>query len=151
MIPWRREWLSTPVFLPGEFHGQRSLVGYNPWSCKQSDITEQLTLSLPSALPLLCTLFLLLLYQLHLRPSGIRSWKLGTPVLWHRQTIHFLIDQANFQGKKAEWDRLPRTKTKTKRVLLSCIICLSWLGEMILSFLILSSLFIVLEKLTFSL
>ena len=29
-IPWRREWLPNPVFLPGEFHGQRSLVGYNP-------------------------------------------------------------------------------------------------------------------------
>ena len=29
MIPWRREWLPTPVFLPGEFHGQRSLVGYS--------------------------------------------------------------------------------------------------------------------------
>ena len=29
-IPWRREWLSGPLFLPGEFHGQRSLVGYNP-------------------------------------------------------------------------------------------------------------------------
>jgi len=29
-IPWKREWLPTPVFLPGEFHGQRSLVGYNP-------------------------------------------------------------------------------------------------------------------------
>ena len=26
--PWRREWLPTPVFLPGKFHGQRSLVGY---------------------------------------------------------------------------------------------------------------------------
>ena len=30
-IPWRREWLPTPVFLPWEFHGQRSLVGYSPW------------------------------------------------------------------------------------------------------------------------
>ena len=30
-IPWRREWLPTPVFLPGESHGQRKLVGYNPW------------------------------------------------------------------------------------------------------------------------
>ena len=30
-IPWRREWLPTPVFLPGEFHGQRTLVGYSPW------------------------------------------------------------------------------------------------------------------------
>ena len=28
-IPWRREWLPTPVFLPGEFHGQRSLMGSN--------------------------------------------------------------------------------------------------------------------------
>ena len=44
--PWRREWLSTPVFLPGEFHGQRSLVGYSPWGSKESDMTEQLTFSL---------------------------------------------------------------------------------------------------------
>ena len=43
-IPWRREWLPTPVLLPGEFHGQRSLVGYSPWSCKESNATEQLTL-----------------------------------------------------------------------------------------------------------
>ena len=35
--PWRREWLPTSVFLPGEFHGQRSLVGQ---SCKELDITE---------------------------------------------------------------------------------------------------------------
>ena len=33
--PWRRKWLPTPVFLPGKFHGQRSLVGYSPWSCKR--------------------------------------------------------------------------------------------------------------------
>ena len=43
-IPWRREWLPTSVFLPGEFHRKRSLVGYNPWGHK-SDTTEQLTLS----------------------------------------------------------------------------------------------------------
>ena len=41
--PWRREWLTTPVFLPGESHGQGSLVGYSPWGCKESDVTEQLT------------------------------------------------------------------------------------------------------------
>ena len=29
-IPWRREWLPTPVFLPGKFHRQRSLVSYSP-------------------------------------------------------------------------------------------------------------------------
>ena len=35
-IPWIREWLTIPVFFPGEFHGQRSLAGYSPWSCKES-------------------------------------------------------------------------------------------------------------------
>ena len=45
-IPWRREWQSTPVFMPGEFHGHRSLVGYSPWSCKKLDRAERLTLSL---------------------------------------------------------------------------------------------------------
>ena len=42
-MPWRREWQSTPVFLPGKFHGQSSLVGYSPWGHKESDWTEQLT------------------------------------------------------------------------------------------------------------
>ena len=40
-IPWRREWLPTPVFSTGEFCGQRSLVGYSPWSHKESDTTKQ--------------------------------------------------------------------------------------------------------------
>ena len=38
-IPWRREWLPSPVFFPTEFHGQRSLVGYSPWGSKESDMT----------------------------------------------------------------------------------------------------------------
>ena len=41
-IPWRRKWQPTPVFLPGEFHGQRSLVGYSLWGHKESDIADQL-------------------------------------------------------------------------------------------------------------
>ena len=41
-IPWRREWLLTTVFLPGEFHEQRSLVGYSPWGFKELDTTEGL-------------------------------------------------------------------------------------------------------------
>ena len=45
-IPWKRKWQPTPVFLPGEFHGQRSLVDYSPWGpCKESDMTERLSLS----------------------------------------------------------------------------------------------------------
>ena len=49
-ILWRREWQSIPVFLPGESHGQRSLVGYSPRGCKESDTTEQPTLSLSPTL-----------------------------------------------------------------------------------------------------
>ena len=41
--PWRREWLPTPVFLPGEFHGQMSLEDYSPWGRKESDMTVCLT------------------------------------------------------------------------------------------------------------
>ena len=43
-IPWRREQLPIPVFLPGEFHGQERLVSYSPWSHKESDKTKQLSL-----------------------------------------------------------------------------------------------------------
>ena len=41
-IPWRRQGQPTPVFLPGESHGWRSLVGCSPWGHKESDTTEQL-------------------------------------------------------------------------------------------------------------
>ena len=39
-FPWQRAWQPTLVFLPGESHGQRSLVGYSPQSRKESDMTE---------------------------------------------------------------------------------------------------------------
>ena len=39
-FPWRKEWLTTPVFLPRESHGKKSLVGYTSWGCKDLDITE---------------------------------------------------------------------------------------------------------------
>ena len=39
-IPWRRAWQPTPVLLPGKSHGQRSLEGYSPCGCKESDMTE---------------------------------------------------------------------------------------------------------------
>ena len=44
-ISWRRAWQPTPEFLPGESHGQRSLAGYNPWGCKESDTTEWLRIA----------------------------------------------------------------------------------------------------------
>ena len=40
--PGEGKWQPTPVLLPGESHGWRSLVGYSPWGCKESDRTERL-------------------------------------------------------------------------------------------------------------
>ena len=39
---WRRKWQPTPVLLPGKSHGRRSLLGYSPWGCEESDTTERL-------------------------------------------------------------------------------------------------------------
>ena len=39
-IPWRRQWIPIPVFLPAESHGQCILVGYSPWGHKESDTIE---------------------------------------------------------------------------------------------------------------
>ena len=50
-MPWKREWLPTPVFLPEKSHGRRSLAGYSPWGLKESEMTEQLS---AHALALLC-------------------------------------------------------------------------------------------------
>ena len=41
-IPWRRKWQPIPIFLLGKPHGQRRLVSYGPWGCKESDVTYQL-------------------------------------------------------------------------------------------------------------
>ena len=40
-FPGGRSWQFTPVFLPGESRGQRSLVGYSLWGCKELDMTEE--------------------------------------------------------------------------------------------------------------
>ena len=39
--PWSRKWQPTPIFLPEKSHGQRSLVGFSPWGCTESGMTEQ--------------------------------------------------------------------------------------------------------------
>ena len=41
-ISWRKKWQPTPVFLPGKFHGWRSLEGYCPGACKETDTTQRL-------------------------------------------------------------------------------------------------------------
>ena len=47
-IPWRRKWHPTPVFLPGESHGQRSLADCCPWGHRESDTTEHLSMMILS-------------------------------------------------------------------------------------------------------
>ena len=42
LVRTRRQWHPTPLLLPGKSHGQRSLVGYSPWCCEESDATERL-------------------------------------------------------------------------------------------------------------
>ena len=44
-IPWRRKWPPTPVFLPGESHGQRGLAGYSLWHHKESNMTKHMSTS----------------------------------------------------------------------------------------------------------
>ena len=43
-IPWRRKWQPTPVLFTGKFHGQESLAGYSPWGCRESGMTEWLSM-----------------------------------------------------------------------------------------------------------
>ena len=74
-ILWRREWQSTPVFLPGEFYGQRSLAGYSPWGRKESDRTERVTLTFFGKI---MTESVIRTYYLRIHPSGILnilSWR----------------------------------------------------------------------------
>ena len=65
-IPWRREWQPTPVFVPGEFHGQRILAGYSPWGHKELDMPERLTHTL-----------IVILTITVLEENRMRSWLLN--------------------------------------------------------------------------
>ena len=91
-IPWRRQ--ATEVFLPGKFHGQRSLAGYSPRGCKESDMTEQLTLSKYALSICWSTWFASLILNSQLRHDFIhnRIWILNRPCLYHGRSVrqHFV-------------------------------------------------------------
>ena len=72
-IPWRRKWQFTPVLLPGKSHGQRSLVGYSPWGCKESDTTERLQLRLIVLLLIWTTVIWILLKNLCLNSTELTN------------------------------------------------------------------------------
>ena len=80
-IPWRREWLPSPIFLPGEFYGQRSLAGCSPRGGKELDTTEPSWLTFfPFFLsPLVChPLSHLIGEPFHHVVRGLPQWSVST-------------------------------------------------------------------------
>ena len=85
-IPWRREWQPTPVFLPGKSHGRRSLAGYSPWGCKESDMTERLTLTHPdNKINQLLSGFIYSLTEVYVSGRGSVAW-LKEHCCWNQKT-----------------------------------------------------------------
>ena len=85
-LSWRRKWQPTPVFLPAESHGQRSLVGYRLWGCKEVDTTEWLSTNV--YMSVLLSLFIPLFSSLIIHKSilytfiFILSLKIGSSILF---------------------------------------------------------------------
>ena len=86
-IPWRREWQPSPVFLPGEFHGQRNLAGCSSWGHTKLDTTERLTV-------------LLLMTLKHELQNVLGEGSLDFYPTYHidgkSENYHFLIDLENW-------------------------------------------------------
>ena len=99
-IPMKKAWQPTPVFLPGKFHGQRSLVGYSPWDHKGSDMTEWLTYThIPSLFPTSISAVVSLIHSIN-RFIQIRQ---------HTFTAHLLLSCAPCQalGRAVNETNLP--------------------------------------------
>ena len=105
-IPWRREGIPTPVFLPGEFHGQRSLAGYSPWRHKELDMNwvtntylhTLLIVDLQCCVNFYCTAewfsytYAYILFSCSFPSWSIIGYEIEFPVL-HSRTLsfHFLL------------------------------------------------------------
>ena len=90
-IPWRRKWQPTPVFLPGESHGQRSLVGYSPQGRKESDMTERLHFHFSLSLSKLIYGFNTILIKIL---AGVFA-EMDKPILkftWKKNKIHMEME-----------------------------------------------------------
>ena len=98
-IPWRKEWLPTPVFLPGESHKQRSFVGYSHWGYTKLDTTERLS---------------------SLGSLGLKWWKMYTG--WFEQNEEPVVSMLSMQGafRLQTWMD-PEAHT------VSSVLALSWL------------------------
>ena len=101
-IPWKRQWLPTLVFLLGEFHELRNLAGYNPWGCKESDTTEQLTLSFSYSLP-----GLQLMFKEHLlNNERARIWESGFGEFRKLLNLAYYISVSSVQLKNYTFSTL---------------------------------------------
>ena len=99
---WTRlKWLSSSsskVFLPGEFHGQRILVGYSPWVCKELGMIKQLTLPTQYICKLQLIAFVLfIIYQTLIQ--RIYMWKLIWRISSHRDILQCLAMQVQLESK----------------------------------------------------
>ena len=95
-IPWSREWLSTPVLLPGKSHGQRSLVGYSPWGWEASDTTERLSTHRHWCFGVVVTridayiyiyIFFFLQYKCGIMRISGKNWSVPLPEMTHRPLL----------------------------------------------------------------
>ena len=100
-IPWGRAWQPTLAFLPGESHGQRSLVGYSPWGHKESDTTDQLTLSLPQTI---------LMYSLDwdLPPQADAPYWQNSTLKFHthKSSVRLIFLPIHFTDRKTDIERV---------------------------------------------
>ena len=87
-IPWSRKWQPTSVFLPGKFHGQRSLAGYSPWGRKESDLTERLSNPPPQHTPRQTPKAFCLLCSYCAADRG-HSWPVSLCFIWKWRTQNF--------------------------------------------------------------
>ena len=74
-VPWRMKWQPSPVLLPGESHGGRSLVGYSPWGRKELDMTSDLTFT-----------FFHSAYKLNKQGDSIQPWCTPCPI-WNQSVV----------------------------------------------------------------
>ena len=97
-IPWRRKWQPNPVFLPGESHGQRSLVGYSPRGCKELDTTERLHFHFISHTIKVMLKILQARLQLYVNgecPDVQAGFRKGRGTRDQIANIHWIIEKAN--------------------------------------------------------
>ena len=121
-IPWvgskprRREWQPTPVFLPGECHGQRSLAGYSPWGGKESDRTEATEHACCHAKVLVTQLCPTLCHTMDCSPPG--------------SSVHGIL-----QARTLEWVAMTSSMGSSQPKDQTCVSHISCIGRQVLYYL----------------